>query len=285
MDWGIFRPSRSTATCLVLLSIAFLLMTFRLTGVVASFRAFLFYWISPSYETVSEGVRAAGGTSTRFVELILAHDENVRLKRKIRNWPLDEAVLNETRAENERLRALIQLRGALPYKTVAARVSGRDTQDWVGAVWIDRGSDDGIVPDSAVMAVKGDPLDEKPMVSGIIGRVLECGAGSSKVLLISDPVSSVAIALPRTNDQALLQGNGSFELRLEYLDQAAAVREGDEVVTSGLGGIFPAGLPVGRVSRVLGASSGFLKAVIRPAVSLSAAHEVLVLVQEKGGEK
>ena len=277
MDWEIFKPSRPTTLCLLLLTIAFLMMTFRVTRAVQAFRSFVFYWASPTYEGVSRTVNAAGGLGFRLTELVTAHSENKILKEKIKHLPLVEAQLQQLQLENQRLKNLLDLKSSLPFGAIPALVSGRDTQNWTSGVWIDHGSSEGILADCPVLAVKGSPIGDAQVSGGVIGRVIECGPGSSKVLLISDPLSSVAAADVRTGEEGLLQGHGSSLITLEYIDQSADVQPGDQIVTSGLGRVFPPGLSIGRVSKVLLSQTGFKRAEVRPTVSLGSIREVLVL--------
>src|SRR5687767_4325099 len=118
MDWGFFRPSRSTLTCFFLLALSFLLMAFRLTDTVQSLRSFLFYWISPSYSVVSSTVDSAQGLGARLVGLVFAHRENEILKERIKHFPLIEAEHEQFRAENQRLKALLNFKSRLPFETI-----------------------------------------------------------------------------------------------------------------------------------------------------------------------
>jgi rod shape-determining protein MreC len=226
---------------------------------------------------VSRTASSAGGLGSRLVELVTAHRENQILKEKIKHLPLLEAQLQQEQLENQRLKQLLDLKSLLPFGSIAALVSGRDTQNWTSAVWIDHGSADGIVPDCPVLAVKGSPIADAQVSGGVIGRVIECGPGSSKVLLISDPLSSIAAADTRSGEEGLLQGHGSSLITLEYIDQSADIQPGDPIVTSGLGGVFPPGLSIGKVTKVSVSQIGFKRAEVRPTVSLSSIREVLVL--------
>lgn len=277
MNWELFRPSRTTAVCLVLLSLSFLLMAFRLTHTVQALRNLLFYWISPSYESVSSALNSSVQMGNRIGELIRTHQDNAVLQEKMKQVSLMESIFTETKAQNRRFKNMLDFRANIPYETIPALIVGRDAQNWMAAVWIDRGTNDGVEPDSPVIALQGDPINDAEVTSGVIGRVLECGANSSKVLLISDPLSSIAVSLSRSEEQGLVQGQGSFEVALEYLNQTVPFEPGDSVVTSGLGGIFPAGLPVGKLKTVIQTRSGFSRAEVTPSVSLSRLREVIVL--------
>ena len=284
MDWGIFRPSRPTAMCLVLLAFSFLLMTFRLTTAVQTFRAFLFYWISPTQETATSSVKFAAGLGMNLAELVRAHRENIVLREKMTHLSLIDAQYEEMAAENRRLKGLLDLKSSLLFDAIPASVSGRDAQSWTQAVWIDRGIKEGVAPDCPVLAIAPGSSEDHPAAAGVIGRILESGSNSSKVLLISDPISSVAATLPRTGEQGLVRGQGSFQAMMEDLDPLASIEPGDQVVTSGIGGVFPEGLPIGELVRIIPSPSGFMRAEIRPFVSINKIREVLVVRKEKRKE-
>ncbi len=282
MDWGVFRPSKSTSVCLALLAFSFLLMTFRLTGAVKNFRTFVLYWIFPVQETASGAILSASQVGSNLIDLVKADQENERLREKVLQASLLETQYKETLLENKRLRHMLELKSALPFHSQAAQVTARDAHGWAQFVWVNRGTKDRVTPDSPVVAVEPDGADGPNVVKGLIGRVLECGANSSKVLLITDPLSSVAVSVPRIGEQGLVQGQG-LDLTVEYLELSSQVQSGDEVVTSGLGGIFPAGIPVGTLTRVEAYASGFKRGILKPSVSLNRLREVLVLKMEKAG--
>lgn len=280
MDWENFRPSRATAICLALLSFSFLLMTFRITKKVQAFRSFLFYWISPSQESASNLIQFTRELGLRLPELVQAHQENIILKNEKKTFSLKENQLQEALLENQRLKQLLDLKFSLPFNLIPATVSGRDTQNWISTIWIDRGLNDRVLPNSPVLAVQGESLNNSQILGGVIGRVLECSLSSSKVMLISDPLSSLVVSLPRTGEQGLVNGQSSFSMTVEYLDPTSDIQIGDEVVTNGMGGIFPAGLSVGVLSKIITTSSGFKRAKLKPTVPLNKIREVLVLVPQ-----
>ncbi|OGR87416.1 MAG: rod shape-determining protein MreC [Elusimicrobia bacterium RIFCSPLOWO2_01_FULL_60_11] len=281
MDWGIFRPSKSAALCLALLGVSFIVMTFRLSGAVTSMRTFLLYWISPIQQASSGSAQWTSDLGDKFIRLIRAHQENKALKDRILNASVLETQYQELLIENRRLRGLLKLKGSLPFNTQTARVIGRDPLNWTHAVWINRGSKDHVAQDSPVVAVRTEGEEEAGVVQGLIGRVLESSGGSSKVLLISDPLSSVAVSIPSIGELGLAQGEGPY-LTVEYLELTSQAKPGDLVVTSGFGGIFPAGIPVGTLTRVEVSPSGFRRGFLKPEVSLNSVREVLILEMPRG---
>lgn len=276
MDWGIFRPSKPAALCIALLGFSFLVMTFRLSGSVTSIRTFLLYWISPIQQASTGSVQWTSDLGDKFIRLIRAHQENEALKTRILKASVLETQYQELLIENRRLRELLNLKGSLPFNTQTARVIGRDPLNWTHAVWINRGSKDHVAPDSPVVAVGMEGEEGSGAIQGLIGRILECSGGSSKALLISDPLSSVAVSIPQIGEQGLAQGQGPY-LTVEYLELSSQAKPGDLVVTSGLGGIFPAGIPVGALTHVEVTPSGFRRGFLKPQVSLNGVREVLIL--------
>ncbi len=281
MNWGILRVSKATAVVFSLLSISFLLMGFHVTETVRSIRTTLLYWAWPAYDRSESVIRQPSSLASRLYEIVSAHRENRILKEKVKSFFLTESELTETRLENARLKELMALRPALPYETVPAQVSAHDLHVWSGSLFLNRGSNHGVVQDLPVAAIEGDPVKDTGVRGGLIGRVLEADENSSRVLLVSDPLSSVSVVLPRTGEQGLLQGQGALLVSVEYIDQLADVLVGDEVATSGLGGIFPSGLFVGRVSSILPISGGFKRVMVQPAVRMGKVREVLVLISKK----
>ncbi|MBI1979683.1 MAG: rod shape-determining protein MreC [Elusimicrobia bacterium] len=276
MSQQFFRPTRGNFLCLFLLAFSFLLMTLRWTPTVRSFRALLFYCLSPAYEVPFAVEKGGTNLASRIRELIQTHQENQNLKERIKEVSALESQWRETQAENERLRRLLELRSALPFRLTPALVAGRDAQSWTHSILIDRGTENGVRLQSPVLAV-GKGNGENSFLSGVIGRVLECGPHLSKVLLITDPLSSVAVTLPRTGEQGLAQGQGGLSVTVDYLDRSAEVLVGEEVRTSGLGGVFPAGLAVGKITKIVPSTSEFKRAILQPSVSLTELREVLVL--------
>jgi len=180
---------------------------------------------------------------------------------------------DELSQENERLKALLDFKEENPDLTVyGARVTGKSPGNWFNTLTIDRGSEDGVAVDMAVVTDKG-----------LVGRVIEVGGRWAKVLSIIDSQSAVSAIVQRSRDNGTLQGDttlydGEGLCRMVYLPQDATVREGDIVITSGLGDIFPKGLPIGTVVSVENEPFAVYKtALIQPGVDFEHLEEVLVI--------
>ncbi len=172
------------------------------------------------------------------------------------NLTADQATLQELREQNEqlttrnaqleeaektatRLQDLLALKSSYKLQSTAARIISGSTDSWSRTVTIDKGSASGLAV--------GMPVTNS---AGAIGQIVECGATSSTVRLVSDENSSVSAMVQSSRAQGILTGSPDGTLRLTLIATDQTVAVGDTVVTSGLGGVFPKGLPLGKVISV-----------------------------------
>jgi rod shape-determining protein MreC len=149
-------------------------------------------------------------------------------------------------------------------------VIGSSGSDLSRSIYIDKGSNDGIAPDMAVITV-----------GGIVGKVLHVYPSSSLVLMINDQSSGAGAMLEKSRLQGVLRGTPNGELMLERVMSDETVAVGETVMSSGGDQIFPKGLPVGTVSRVSPGKEMFLNIQVKPAADLSRLEEVLVVTEKQ----
>jgi len=211
---------------------------------------------------------AASGVWDTFAEIGRLRVENARLRTQVENLNREVAELREQASSAERLERLLEFRRQLSYQATAARVIGRDASRWFTTLVVDRGSRDGVRRNAAVVTP-----------DGVVGRVIEVTPMASRVLLISDSRSAVGVLIQQSRDAGVVEGVGGFRLHLKYLSRAARINEGDLVVTSGLGGVFPRGLVVGRIANVIREEGELLQeAEVEPAAQLDRLEEMLILL-------
>ena len=173
--------------------------------------------------------------------------------------------------ENERLRQMLGYPERSRWKLKPARVIGRDPANWWQAVHLDVGRADGVTTNLAVLAPEG-----------LVGRVAEVGARTCRVVLVGDPNCPVSVALTDTRETGVVRGAASGEFRgavvdLSFLSRDAVVRPGQRVMTSGQGGIYPAGITVGDVIDARMVEAGiYVEARVRLAANLGAVDHVWV---------
>jgi rod shape-determining protein MreC len=196
--------------------------------------------------------------------------ENRELKAQIEQMRLEQVRLSEDAAQARRLQNLLSFKEQVVAKTVAAQVIGSSGSDMSRIVYIDKGENAGIARDMAVITA-----------DGVVGKVLLVYGSVSQVLLISDQSSGVGAILEKTRLQGVLKGTTNGEVTLERVMADEQVPIGETVLTSGGDQIFPKGLPVGTVAKVVNGKDLFLNIKIKPAANLSKLEEVLVLLEKQ----
>jgi len=205
-----------------------------------------------------------------YVYLRGVRQENRDLKEQIERLRLQQVRLIDDAEQARRLQLLLGFKEQFISKTVAAQVIGASGSQQSRAVYIDKGSHDGIAPDMAVVTA-----------DGIVGKVLRVFNHTSQILLIDDQTSGVGAILEKSRLQGVLRGTPSGDIMLEKIMADEGVQPGEAVLSSGGDEIFAKGLPVGVVAKVSRGKDAFLQIRVRPAVNLSKLEEVLVITQRE----
>lgn len=222
--------------------------------------------------TAQTGVTGAinyfGNAWSNYIALINVRKENTLLREDVSKYQALNVEYREARATNIRLSKLLELKESLPSPTLSANIIGRDPSQWFKTFIIDRSNSDGVA--------KGMPV---VTVSGVVGHVLDGGSNHAKVLQANDPNSAIEVIIQDTRTQGIVKGIGTA-YRLHYVLKNNTVKVGDQLVTSGLGGVFPKGLPVGTVSSVVSNRRGmFLDIEVQPAVDFSKLEHVIIIMK------
>lgn len=202
----------------------------------------------------------------------------------VANLTTDQERLSDLKAENERLIArnaeleeaeqtaarlesLLGLQSLYNLQSTAARIISGSTDSWSSTVTIDKGTASGLAV--------GMPVTDS---NGAIGQIVRCGATSSTVRLVTDENSSVSAMVQSSRAQGVLRGSADGTLHLALIRTDQMVEVGDTVVTSGLGGVYPKGLPLGKVSSVERTSGSlYYEIEVEPLSSAESFEEVLVI--------
>ncbi|MBW1732805.1 MAG: rod shape-determining protein MreC [Deltaproteobacteria bacterium] len=202
-----------------------------------------------------------------YFYLVDARQENIRLKREVNSLRMENSRYRELLATHERLRQLLQFKDVIRQPVTAAQVIGIDPTGWFKSVIIDKGGRAGLKWDMPVVNA-----------SGVVGRIVSVSPHYAKVLLIIDQNSAVDCLTQESRDRGMVKGLSTDVCRMDYMAKSSDVTVGDTVITSGLGGIFPKGLPVGRISKVKDLPGELFKGVeVTPSVDFSKLEEVLVI--------
>lgn len=208
------------------------------------------------------------GLWSGYINLVGVQKENAGLKQEIAHLRAENTRYKEMALSLERMQALLEFKENAPFKTKSARVIGRDTSNLFKTITIDRGEGDGIKKDMAVITPHA-----------VVGRIIRTSRNSSLVLLMIDGNSAIASIIQRTRDEGIIEGRGSAIANLKYIPILSDIQSGDAVITSGIDGIYPKGMNVGRVvSAKKEGDAIFQEVAVAPAVDFTRLEEVLVVV-------
>ena len=196
--------------------------------------------MAPVGDALSTPGRLSGQGVDGVRSYFFAVSENRRLKAELKTMQQWRDVAIALRDTNERYRAVLGLKTDPPIPMVAARIVTDSRGPFANSRLANAGVEKGVKPGSPVMSE-----------NGLVGRIVGVAQGVSRVLLLTDVAARTPVMIDRTNARAILTGDGGPNPRLEYLRGQDPVREGDRVLTSGDGGVFPRGLPVGTAVRGL----------------------------------
>ena len=227
------------------------------------------------FQTITKPVRYLGSLVTSPFEAA----GNV-----VANLTTDQETLSELRAENQQLRArnaeleeaalttgrleaLLDLKNTYSLTSTGARIISNSSDSWTATVMLDKGTTSGVAVGMPVM----DSV-------GVIGQIIDCGPTTATVRLIVDESSGVSAMVQSSRAQGVLKGSATGSLRLTLIRTDQTVAVGDTVVTSGLGGVFPKGLPLGKVVSVEKPTGApYYDIVVEPLSSAESLEEVLVI--------
>jgi len=195
-------------------------------------------------------------------------DENRALKEEVERMRIEQARLRDDANQARRLQSLLAFKQQFISQTLAAQVIGSSGTDRSRILYLDKGSNDGVKEDMAVITPEG-----------VVGKVLRVFPGSSQVLALNDATSGAGAVLEKSRLQGVVKGTDAGELRLHYVMVDEKVEVGERVLSSGGDRIYPKGLPLGTVTEVKPGSDLFFDIRVEPAAGLNRLEEVLIVTR------
>jgi rod shape-determining protein MreC len=224
---------------------------------------------SPIQAIISWSLEQTAAGYNNYIFLWHTRRDNQSLVGENRKLQNTIAGLRETQQENIRLRKLLQFEEKFKFRSIVARVIAKDVSSEFRAIRINRGENSGVHRNMAVLT------DE-----GIIGRVLRTTANTADVVTVLDLLSAVDSIDERSRARGVVEGLTEDTCEMRYTVRTDDIQQGDILVTSGLGGTFPKGIPVGVVSRVDRKQFGITQYVeVRPSVDFRTLEEVTVVLE------
>jgi rod shape-determining protein MreC len=257
------------------ISVSILLLLFPSTKIAHTARIFLSYSLYPSLHYGAKYDYYIRNVPENFLNILKTDQENRTLTTRIKELEVSIKTAESVMEDNRRLAEEMGLSRSLSLKGIWARVVNKNPQDWYGAFFINKGSRDGIALNATVLGFGDGRV-------GLAGRVFEVYPDFSKVLLITNGISSVICSMPGASFEGLAEGRGTWLLKVNYIPEGSDIAEGMELVTSPGGLLFPQGLPVGRVQKVHPKESfmNFITADVAPAITINALKEVYVVKRD-----
>lgn len=224
--------------------------------------------VSPPERALHSSGSGISGLWNNYVDLRHVRQQNAELQKTVDRLRLEQAALLEDAKQGKRLEALLNFEQKYIYKTTAAQAIGTSGTDQSRVFYIDKGKDEGIDRDMAVITP-----------DGIVGKIRDVFPHTAQVLAINDQSSGAGVILESTRIRGILRGNGAGQPQIEDVIRDQRIQAGDKVLTAGGDQIFPRGLPVGVVDRVVNDPDrdGFVEVIVKPAAHLDQLDEVLVV--------
>lgn len=278
MDTGLARP-RGASPARAQARIAFVAVA--LSVVLVAFpepRGHIQAWgalaVAPAQQALARTAVGVGDSLGMVAHAGQLASENRAYREQIDRLLSLEVQARQLEAENHDLRQLLGMRARVSIGSLlSAQVIARDPLALIQAVVIDRGAEDGLTSNLPVMTYQG-----------MAGRIIEVNPTTSKVLLVADVNSAVSVDVDGSDSHTsgVIRGTGDGRLLLQYVPREDALRPGDAVTTSGVGGIFPPGLLVGRIEQVRATDVGvFQEAMVQPAVRVRDLERVYVVMKRQ----
>ncbi len=214
-------------------------------------------------EAVLSGIRS---TWYGYFDLRGVREENHELREKVARLEKSLWMEREIVASYDRVSQVLDLAKRFPFESLVAEVVGLDASAWFRTITVNRGLEHGVGLNAPVIGP-----------GGVVGRVIAVGSNVAQVQLLSDRDCSVGALLVRGRSRGLVSGAGNTELQMKYVSNLEDVSVGDLAVTSGLDGIYPKGIAIGRVSSVSNGPRLFKVITVEPAARLDRLEEVFIL--------
>jgi rod shape-determining protein MreC len=264
---GVLRPFA------LLVVVSLLLLGLRNTDIVRGSSTFLTQLLVPVQQVLA-GVGAAGDRfASAIAQIDELRDDNSRLLTENERLTLENVRLREQAIAGQQAERLLTLQRAVPFESVPAPVIARDPTGVLHSIVLGIGTDDGVKTGHIVLSDQG-----------LVGRVSEVGTNYSKVLLVTDSSSVVSALVQGSRATGIVRGQFGDSLIMDWLLQTEPVKEGDVVITAGLGigdelrSLYPKGLVIGTIAQVKPAeAAAYNRAIITPAVDLRRLEHVLVV--------
>jgi rod shape-determining protein MreC len=230
------------------------------------------YWILATVTPLEAALHGSGlrirNVWSNYIDLRHAREQNRQLQAEILRLREEQAAFAEDARQGRRVQALLQFKQAYITSTVAAQVIGTGGSDRSRVLYLDKGADDGLKADQAVITP-----------DGIVGKLHDVLPKTAQLLLINDPTWGAGVILETTRIRGIIRGTAGGKVQINNLTADERIKPGERVITSGGDQVFPRGLPVGVIESIAPDRDHqpYVAITLKPAADLSRLEEVLVV--------
>jgi rod shape-determining protein MreC len=224
---------------------------------------------APVQKVASAPVDGVRSVWRDYLALLDVREENERLTRRVSELEEENLQYREALVASGHLQHIAEMRDEFEIPMLASEVVGLDVSPWFRSILLDRGRRAGVR--------SGNPVITD---AGVVGLVTATSSTAAKTMLLLDRQSAVDGIVQRSRARGIAHGRGTTELEFEFVVRGGDVRVGDVVITSGLGGVYPKGLPIGEVVSVSDPGGSLMQtATLRPAVDFGRLEQVFVMLR------
>jgi rod shape-determining protein MreC len=246
--------------------VGLLLLASMLGGRFGTLHQLTLDFIGPMQSVVTRTVAGITSVKDDYIALWNVREENKRLQALVDKYLKELGEYREGFSTNLHLEELLAFKEKLSFQPLAARVVGKEPAYWYQTIVVDRGKKDDVLEGMVVLAP-----------SGVVGQVIHTGEHYSKILLANAPSSAIDAMIQKNRVRGILKGAGERGYVLHYVLKNVDVEEGDYIVTAGIGGVFPAGIPLGRVSKIHKKQRGMFQEIeVQPRVDFQKLEFVFI---------
>jgi rod shape-determining protein MreC len=264
------RRRRGTLFIVILLVCAVLFISLQLSGRYQGgfLHNLVLRIISPPQQAFHWTIASIRTFFKNHILLIDLKEENLQLQEEVRRLQRENDELRESTQAVERLQRLLLFKERVSAAMIPAEVIAYSPSAWFRTIVINKGLRDGVRQGMPVVTWEG-----------VVGKVMRISPGSSIILLSIDRNFSVDVLVQRTRTRGIVEGDGGSRCQLQYVPRTGDIQIGDRIITSGLGGVFPKGLSMGKVVSVEKKDYGLFQTVeVRPSADFLRLEEVMVIL-------
>ncbi|MCP3889978.1 MAG: rod shape-determining protein MreC [Desulfobulbaceae bacterium] len=263
---SIFSTIRVLLLVAIIMVVGLLLLASMLGGRFGTPHQFTLDFMGPLQSGITRSVSGLSHIKDDYIALWRVRAENKRLQQLVDKYLSELGEYREGYSNYLHFEELLSFKEKLNFKPLAARVVGKEPAFWYQTIVVDRGRKDDVLEGMIALAP-----------AGVVGQVIHTGEHYSKILLANAPSSAIDAMIQKNRTRGILKGASEKGYILHYVLKNADVAVGDHIVTAGIGGIFPAGMPLGVVSKIHKKRRGMFQEIeVQPIVDFQKLEFVLI---------